>query len=258
MAGKGDKTRLRSPSYPYINLEKAIDLARRFYDKENKHKTSPNVAIEHMGYKASNSEGFRALAAVTSFGLLDASGSGTERQVWISDLGRTILLDRRERSTEKDEAIREAALRPSIYRLLWEQWGSSFPSESTMETILLRDHNFNKVAVGQFIRNMKETFEFVRLFDKDRKDDEPVEIEEDGESKAEDASIIYNPRKPADNPIVEIRDITLPLIGGGMAVLRIPVPLSEENFDFLTSLLGSMKKALIEKKTDEKFLSENL
>lgn len=43
--------------------------------------------------------------------------------------------------------------------------------------------------------------------------------------------------------------LPFPLIGGGMATLAVPIPLSEENFDYLTGMLGStlegMKKALV-------------
>lgn len=257
MANKSDTkgSRGRSPSYPFLSLKKAIDLADKFYNEEGKHKAIPDIAIEHLGYKASSSTGIRALAALTSFGLLDADGAGVERRVWVSELGRAILLDLREKSPERMKAVQEAALKPPIYRELWERWGSDLPSEATIKTVLLKDLDFNAAALGPFIKNMKATFEFARLSGLSEMSEEEfaddVEEEEDVE---QEVSTKLNPKKPSHTPNVEIQSITLPLIGGGMAILQIPVPLSEENFDFLVGLLGSMKKALIKKEVDGEFL----
>jgi hypothetical protein len=42
-----------------------------------------------------------------------------------------------------------------------------------------------------------------------------------------------------------MRDLTIPLVGGAMAILRTPVPMSEQNFQLLTSLLATMKPAIV-------------
>jgi len=42
----------------------------------------------------------------------------------------------------------------------------------------------------------------------------------------------------------EIRIITIPLIDGGQAVLTVPLPLSQENFDHLAGWFKFMEKAL--------------
>lgn len=249
--------RMRSPSYPSLTLEKAIELADRFYKKETKHKATPEVAIQHLGHTASSGAGIRALAALTSFGLLDAGGLGKERRVWVSELGRAILLDRQEDSVERIKAIQEAALRPSIYKELWSRWGSDFPSEATMKTVLLRDFNFNETSLDQLIRQMKATFEFAKLSEYDATTDELGDSNTEEKGDEETEALLNNTfRKSLDAPGMQVRDITLPLIGGGMAILRTPVPLSEENFDFLMTLLSSMKKALVEKKVDKESVSE--
>jgi hypothetical protein len=50
--------------------------------------------------------------------------------------------------------------------------------------------------------------------------------------------------------------LPVPLIGGGMASLSVPIPLSEENFNYLTgmieSMLNGMKKALVEPRQSAK------
>lgn len=256
MDSKSDTKRQRSPSYPYTTLERAIELAEKFYKKETRHKTTPDVAIEHLGYTVKSSVGIRALAALTSFGLLDASGLGADRQVGISELGRAILLDRRENSAERVKAIQEAALRPTIYRDLWSRWGSELPSKATIETVLLKEFHFNEAALDPFIKNMKATFEFAKLSEHNAATDEPIDSDNDGKGNSEDNALPkYGPRKSIDKPSAEVRDLTLPLIGGGMAFLQTPYPLSEENFDYMMMQLGNWKKALI---ADEGSTSENL
>ena len=47
-------------------------------------------------------------------------------------------------------------------------------------------------------------------------------------------------------PTVRIDDYTIPLLGGGMAVLRIPVPLSRENYEHLLRWLAWAEDSLVE------------
>ncbi len=49
-------------------------------------------------------------------------------------------------------------------------------------------------------------------------------------------------------------DLTIPLIGGGQAILRIPIPVTEEDFDLLkgviTANLDAMRKAIVKSPQD--------
>lgn len=48
---------------------------------------------------------------------------------------------------------------------------------------------------------------------------------------------------------VEFLDLPIPLIGGGRAILRTPIPLSKENYTLLTTMLRTtlegMRKAIV-------------
>lgn len=55
-------------------------------------------------------------------------------------------------------------------------------------------------------------------------------------------------RQPPFAPLAPssgMRDLTIPLIGGAMAILRTPVPMTEANFALLTTLLNTMKPAIV-------------
>ena len=51
---------------------------------------------------------------------------------------------------------------------------------------------------------------------------------------------------------VAVRDFTFPLIGGGMAVLRAPLPMSDENYTLIKTMLETMKKAIVTPTGDQK------
>ena len=52
------------------------------------------------------------------------------------------------------------------------------------------------------------------------------------------------PTTPPRGEATTLRDLTFPLIGGGMAILRVPLPLTEANFNLMMSMLGTMKDAI--------------
>lgn len=47
----------------------------------------------------------------------------------------------------------------------------------------------------------------------------------------------------------EPRTLTLPLIGGDMALLYLPLPITQENYDHLLSLLDTMRPGLLQAPT---------
>ena len=48
-------------------------------------------------------------------------------------------------------------------------------------------------------------------------------------------------------PTGGVRDFSVPLISGGIAVLRVPFPMSEDDFKQLNATLKAWKKALVVK-----------
>lgn len=44
-----------------------------------------------------------------------------------------------------------------------------------------------------------------------------------------------------------MRELTLPLMGNEIALLRVPAQLSEENYDYLLQQLGMLKRGLVAK-----------
>jgi hypothetical protein len=159
-----ERKRMRSPAYPYINLEAAIKRAKEFYDKEQRNAAPLKVAIKHWGYEEKSSGGMQTAAALISFGLLRDEGTGDKRKVKLTENALHILLDTRVDSENRAEAIRTAALTPKIHQQLWRKWGNDIPSPENLKHTLILDWKppFNPAAVDGFIKEYKDTIAFAK------------------------------------------------------------------------------------------------
>lgn len=164
------KKRLRSPAYPYVNLETAIKRAKEFYDKEQRNGANLRIAVKHWGYEEKSSGGTQTAAALISFGLLKDEGTGDKRRVQLTPLALRILLDIRQESKERAEAIKQAAMSPKIHQRLWKRWGVNRPSDEQLRHTLILDWEppFNENSVDGFIREYKDTVTFAKLSESDR------------------------------------------------------------------------------------------
>jgi hypothetical protein len=254
---KTKNTRLRSPAYPYLDLQESVDKLEMFHQAESLHHTPVNVAATDIGYKDGSNRGWRAIASLTSFGLLDEEGSKENRQVFLSELGKEIVHFGSKDSEDAKRAIREAALKPAIYADLWALWlkdGQSLPSEESMKRFLIKEKAFNPQSVDDFIKGFKNTLNYAGLI----KDGKIASSDSTSGSRTQNST----PPRPRTNTgermnNINLQDNTIPLIGGSTAILTIPRPLSKKNFELIKNWLTLMEPSLTEenntanKKEDE-------
>ncbi len=157
------KKRVRSPKYPTMNLEQAINRARLFWDHEKRNTVPVSIAVKHWGYQAKSSGGPKAIAALINFGLMGDKGSSQDRKVYLTDQAIRILLDTRAESTERDDLIREAAMRPKIYKEVIAAYPDGLPSVDTLRHFLIFDKEFNEDSVDGFIKDFRATLAFAKL-----------------------------------------------------------------------------------------------
>src|SRR5688500_14916003 len=81
----------RSPSYPGIDLELALQRANELWAREHHYPTAIPTILSHWGYGSKSGGGFAAVAALKTFGLLDDRGTGEGRQAWLSRLAQDII-----------------------------------------------------------------------------------------------------------------------------------------------------------------------
>jgi hypothetical protein len=160
----GKRKRLRSPAYPFINLETAIKRAKEFYDKEQRNAAALKVAVKHWGFEEKSSGGLQTVAALISFGLMRDEGTGDKRKLKLTENALRILLDTRADSEDRADAIRTAALTPKIHQQLWRKWHNKIPSDDNFRHTLILDWTspFNPSVVDSFIKQYRDTIAFAK------------------------------------------------------------------------------------------------
>src|ERR1700683_3911035 len=163
------KRRLRSPAYPYINLETAIARAQSFYDREGRNSAPIAVAAGHWNYETKSSAATQTAAALMSFGLMSDEGTGSKRRLKLTQDGLRILIDKRPDSTERTELIKRAALAPKIHQQIWEKWGNEI-SDSNLRHSLIFEWKppFNENSVDGFIKELWHTIGYAKLTGPDK------------------------------------------------------------------------------------------
>lgn len=165
----------RSPAYPYINVQKALEKTKALYEQEGDYPAPLSSATAAWDYSAKSSGARQTLATLKYYGLIEVLGDGDTRKVKVSDIARRILLDQREDDTEKKQLIRKVALNPTAHKTLYEQYSSGLASDGSVTHFLVFEAGFNQAAATELLAEFKETARFAGLYepgkDVDKADD---------------------------------------------------------------------------------------
>ena len=168
---------------PFINLESAINKVKDLYDQEGRNSVNIQIAVDHWGYSEASSGGRQTTSALKTFGLIEDLGRGEAREIQLSELALRILLDTREDSTERDNAIKAAALKPKMFEELWRKWRSTgLPSDANMLHFLIFEKGINEKSAANFVKIFKDTISFANLSASD-----PISEENEGDDGSTDS-----------------------------------------------------------------------
>lgn len=242
----------RSPAYPFYSLERVVQLIVQFYEAAHFHFVPAMVAIDHWGYSHKSSNGQRTIAAVGHFGAIEEKGAGKERAIRLSELGKRIALGHAEQTADYWEAVRQAALAPKIYKLLWDKWGGRLPSDAVIKHHLLLNMEFNPRAVDSFIKDFRATLQFANITPDDVSSDEdhsPSGAESSQPSLFSEAPYTTH-APPAQNggtsmPALNVahvgfRTVAIPLFSGEHVTINLPQKMSKKNYDHMKTLVELM------------------
>lgn len=236
----------RSPSYPGLDLEEAINKVKKLWEAEHKNETPPEVVAKHWEYSHKASPFLVAIASLKKYGLLESGNDGM-RSVKVSKLAMQILLGGDEEAADRAKATQEAALKPAIFLEFWKKYGKNLPSDGSLKQQLLVSKNFTPSGAETFIKTYRKTLSFAKLLEGD------ILINVDGSEQEEPTPDLFgqqkvNPPVPQTSKLGQsgqTRDLTIPLIGGGAAFIRLPTPLTLENFSLIQDFLNMLQKALV-------------
>lgn len=144
----------RSPNYPHLNLEDAIQRARTIWEIEDRNEVNQKVVAEHLGYSGLTGSANVTISAMRKFGLLE--GKGDALRISTDAL---ILLEGSKDHPEYRETVERAAFSPNLFAELRNEY-SGRPSEKNLSFQLLRK-GFTKSAASKAAKTYLETLDFV-------------------------------------------------------------------------------------------------
>jgi hypothetical protein len=184
------KNKDRSPNFPFINLENALERAYRLYQEEKKGSVPFAVAVKHWGYSLNSSGASQTVAALKNYGLINDEGSGTHRRIRLSELALRIILDNRPDSPDIGLFKRQAALSPSLTSEIYDKWPDSLPSEHNLHHFLVLDKKFNPDTARKVCKIIKENEIFTKdsiadILSSNEKEEKDIEMQETNQTQAE-------------------------------------------------------------------------
>lgn len=224
--------RMRSPNYPSCGLDGAVSMARKIWDKDKRTTLSMEQAAHDVGYSGLSGPARTSIAALRKYGLLEDAKDGMR----LSDLALRILHPAND--DERLEALREAALKPELFRQVYESHRDA--NNKTLESYLINKLGFSDVGAKGFVDSFRETVGFANLSETGYS--EPVETQE---KQAMNTSIPVPPRHNNYEIKAAALSFTWPLSKDLVAEVRFTNhDVRPEHIDRLTKYLELVKGAL--------------
>lgn len=183
----------RSPSFPFIPLKTAVERLEAFEKKFGRHPTPFAKVGLAWGLKEKSSQADQTLAALRSFGLVRYEGMGKERQVLLTEEGRTYI--RAQQDSVKRQILKQSALRPKIIRKFWTTWGPDRPTDEVALDQLTLKNSFTDAGAKTFLSVYDATISYAGLSASDKFEG----AEEDVEEELEEGTNVESPYKPDDS-----------------------------------------------------------
>ena len=248
-------TRQRSPNYPGIDLEAAIEAAGSVYQKLGRAQFNLDEAANTWGYRGPSGPVRVRLAALRQYGLLDGQRGENPK---LSRRALTFVL-RNQSSREYKNALQEAALAPVLFREI----GDARPdaSDGVLREYLIVDRNFTDDGAERAIAVYRTTMRLASLETEDTisrlEEDESWHESEDDVSSVPTAESmppatnppVTNPpvtNPPVTNPPVTNPPVTNPPVTNPPVTNTAPMSLSEDHTRVPLRLMGGSLIAAVE------------
>ena len=232
----------RSPNYPSVDLETAVDLLRKLYEKVRKGEIEPINAAGAWGYNSASGPVKRQLAALRQYGLLEGKTRGKYAEnPKISRRGLTLVL-RNQASREFQDELRKAALAPPLFNETYNTLSDATDEE--LREHLIVEKGFTDNGAQLYIEVYRSTLQLVNL----NKDGELSSSEydtsnENDENKTTDTDSDFAPAGR------ETEMVKIPLSTEGEYALLLPGMTSAE-WNLKVNLFKAYKDMLVQDETE--------
>jgi len=158
------KQKHRSPNYPVVGLEKAVELLAKLQTKYGTHDVPINLVHVLWDFKEGSGSGNQCVAALKAYGLVKVTGEGDKRKVSLSPEGKRIAMN----APDRAELLKQAVQKPAVHRDILRHYGSKgLPTDDLLKTYLLWERpegqRFNQDVVDSFISRFRASLVFSGL-----------------------------------------------------------------------------------------------
>ena len=246
--------RHRSPNYPGVDLEAAIEAATTLYSQVKRNEFTPEDATKAWGYISTSGPVRVKLAALRRFGMLEGKKGENPS---LSRLGLSFVL-RNKSSREYQEALRHAATNPPLFAKAMEAKPNA--SDSALREWLLMDQNFSDEGAGRFVEVFRSTMLLAGLEDgaikaglyEDEAWPESDDMPMDPVSTIVDEEPISAPQV-SEAPRLSMQHTRVPLrlMGGSLTVaVELPDSMTERAWQQMMAMLNALKPGYVPEADD--------
>lgn len=114
----------RSPAYPYIALDLAVERTRAIYAQIRDHAQPREVVAKAYGKPVTSSATIQTFATLLQYGLLENVAAPNGRRMRVSPLAQGMLNAHAPEDKVK-QALKKAALTPPVFAELWRRYGDT-------------------------------------------------------------------------------------------------------------------------------------
>ncbi len=145
-------SKMRSPNYPALSLEQALEAAEKLWKAEKRTSVSHETAALALGYKSLSGPARVTIGAMRQYGLIDKAEKGHLR---ISDLAVDVLHGE---GTEREIAFGQAAMAPPLFLELSRTHLEA--SENAIRSYLMTKKQFADDGARKAAKAFRETVAF--------------------------------------------------------------------------------------------------
>lgn len=149
--------RLRSPNFPGLSLEEAVESAREIFDKSRHAEIPREVVAKDLGYSGLTGRSVVILGALNQYGLVENTSKG---QMKVSQLAADILHGYPE--SVRLEALYKAGREPSLFKAIFDKFDNHIPSDNAVRSFLIQS-GFTNDGAEKALKTFLETNRFLEI-----------------------------------------------------------------------------------------------
>lgn len=166
----------RSPKYPYIALDKALERAAILYNHVRDTPQPREVMAKAYGKPATSSATIQTFATLAQYGLLETVPMAGQRRLRVTSLARSITHPNAPADVVA-KGRKTAAMNPPVFKEIWDKFGSTDGlHDSALIYYLTQEREqtvgtvFTEKAAHEVLRTYRATLVFAELSDVDKQE----------------------------------------------------------------------------------------